>query len=138
MQVRRLADAKPYVAPNHRDCSALRLFGAEAGGTQTLIVGLPGSPWAAFVGFEVFVRPVLRAMLGQRPALPMRQIATLATPLQVRPGVTSFIPASLQPRGTDWLALPVENLLELARAESHPVGLIVVPPHRRCLPSGSH
>ncbi len=105
--------------------------------TQTLIVGLPGSPWAAFVGFEVFVRPVLRAMLGQRPALPMRQIATLATPLQVRPGVTSFIPASLQPRGTDWLALPVENLLGLARAESHPVGLIVVPPHRRCLPSGS-
>ncbi len=67
----------------------------------------------------------------------MRQIATLATPLQVRPGVTSFIPACLQPRGTGWLALPVENLLELARAESHPVGLIVVPPHRRCLPSGS-
>src|SRR6185436_18700856 len=40
MQLKRLADAKPYVAPNHRDCSALRLFGAEAGGTQTLIVGL--------------------------------------------------------------------------------------------------
>jgi quercetin dioxygenase-like cupin family protein len=40
MLVKRLADAKPYVAPNHRDCSALRLFGAEAGGTQTLIVGL--------------------------------------------------------------------------------------------------
>jgi molybdenum cofactor synthesis domain-containing protein len=104
---------------------------------QTLIVGLPGSPWAAFVGFEVFVRPVLRAMLSQRPALPIRQIATLATPLQVRPGVTSFIPARLQPRTTGWLALPIENMLELARAESHPVGLIVVPPHRRCLPSGS-
>src|SRR5882762_1134672 len=40
MQVKRFADAKPYVAPNHRDCRALRLFGAEAGGTQTLIVGL--------------------------------------------------------------------------------------------------
>ena len=104
---------------------------------QTLIVGLPGSPWAAFVGFEVFVWPVLRAMLSQRPALPVRQIATLATPLQVRPGVTSFIPACLQPRGTGWLALPIENMLELARAESHPVGLIVVPPHRRRLPSGS-
>ena len=46
MQVKRLADAKPYEAPNHRGCSALRLFGAEAGGTQTLIAGvshfLPG------------------------------------------------------------------------------------------------
>jgi quercetin dioxygenase-like cupin family protein len=40
MQVKRFGDAKPYVAPNHRDCTALRLFGAEAGGTQTLIVGL--------------------------------------------------------------------------------------------------
>ena len=40
MQVKRLADAKPYEAPNHRGCSALRLFGAEAGGTQTLIAGL--------------------------------------------------------------------------------------------------
>jgi molybdopterin molybdotransferase len=104
---------------------------------QTLIVGLPGSPWATFVGFEVFVWPVLRAMLGQHPVLPLRQMATLATPLQVRPGVTSFIPARLQPCTTGWLALPVENLLELARAESHPRGLIVVPSHRRCLPSGS-
>jgi molybdopterin molybdotransferase len=104
---------------------------------QTLIVGLPGSPWAAFVGFEVFVWPVLRAMLGQRPALPVRQLATLTTPLLARPGVTSFVPARLQPRPTGWLALPIENVLELARAESHPVGLIVVPPHRRSLPSGS-
>jgi len=67
----------------------------------------------------------------------VRQIATLATPLQVRPGVTSFIPARLQPRATGWLALPVENMLELARAETHPVGCIVVPPHRRHLQSGS-
>ena len=40
MHVKRLSDAKPYEAPNHRGCAALRLFGAEAGGTQTLVVGL--------------------------------------------------------------------------------------------------
>ena len=40
MQVKRFADAKPYEAPNHRNYSSLRLFGAEAGGTQTLVVGL--------------------------------------------------------------------------------------------------
>ena len=40
MQVKHLADAKPYEAPNHRGCTALRLFGAEAGGTQTVVVGL--------------------------------------------------------------------------------------------------
>jgi molybdopterin molybdotransferase/putative molybdopterin biosynthesis protein len=104
---------------------------------QTLIVGLPGSPWAAFVGFEVFVWPILRAMLSQRPVLPRRQIATLATPLQVRPGVTSFLPACLQPHGPGWLALPIEKTLELVRAESYPIGLIVVPPHRRRLLAGS-
>ena len=104
---------------------------------QTLLIGLPGSPWAAFVGFEVFVWPALRALLGQRPALPERQSATLTTLLQGRPGLTSFVPARLQPHATGWGAIPVENMLELGRAESHPLGLIVVPPHRRSLPSGS-
>jgi len=104
---------------------------------QTLIVGLPGSPWAAFVGFEAFVWPALRTMLGQRPALPVRQLATLTTPLQGRPGMTSFAPARLQPCTTGWLALPIENMLELVHAEAHPMGLIVVPPHRRSLPAGS-
>src|ERR1700754_5250832 len=40
MQVKRFADAKAYEAPNHRACTSLRLFGAEAGGTKGLIVGL--------------------------------------------------------------------------------------------------
>ena len=46
MIVKKLSEAKEYVAPNHRACSTLRLFGAEAGGSKALIVGvshfLPG------------------------------------------------------------------------------------------------
>ena len=46
MHVKRFADAKPYEAPNHRNYSSLRLFGAEAGGTKGLVFGyshfLPG------------------------------------------------------------------------------------------------
>jgi quercetin dioxygenase-like cupin family protein len=46
MLVKKFADAKPYEAPNHRACTTLRLFGAEAGGSQALVVGvthfLPG------------------------------------------------------------------------------------------------
>jgi hypothetical protein len=34
MHVKRFADAKPYEAPNHRNYTSLRLFGAEAGGTK--------------------------------------------------------------------------------------------------------
>jgi mannose-6-phosphate isomerase-like protein (cupin superfamily) len=46
MLVKRFNEAKAYEAPNHRACATLRLFGAEAGGTTGLIVGvshfLPG------------------------------------------------------------------------------------------------
>src|SRR6202142_2458489 len=46
MEVRRFAAAKTYEAPHHRDFTGLRLFGAEAGGSKGLIVGvshfLPG------------------------------------------------------------------------------------------------
>jgi mannose-6-phosphate isomerase-like protein (cupin superfamily) len=46
MQVKRFSELKTYDAPNHRAVSTLRVFGAEAGGTTGLIVGvshfLPG------------------------------------------------------------------------------------------------
>jgi quercetin dioxygenase-like cupin family protein len=40
MLVKRFADAKPYEAPNHRNYSSLRLFGADAGGPNEFLVGL--------------------------------------------------------------------------------------------------
>jgi len=46
MHVKRFPEIKGYDAPNHRACSTLRVFGAEAGGSKSLIVGvshfLPG------------------------------------------------------------------------------------------------
>ena len=40
MLVKRFADAKAYDAPNHRNYSSLRLFGADAGGPGQFVVGL--------------------------------------------------------------------------------------------------
>jgi len=40
MIVRKLSDAKAYEAPNHRNYESLRLFGAEMGGSQTLVFGI--------------------------------------------------------------------------------------------------
>jgi quercetin dioxygenase-like cupin family protein len=40
MIVRKLSDAQPYDAPNHRKYTSLRLFGAETGGSQALIFGI--------------------------------------------------------------------------------------------------
>jgi hypothetical protein len=40
MLVKRFSDAKPYGAANHRACKTLRLFGADAGRSQNLIIGV--------------------------------------------------------------------------------------------------
>src|SRR5215813_12359747 len=40
MLVKRFVEAKAYDAPNHRNYSSLRLFGAEAGGPKQFVVGL--------------------------------------------------------------------------------------------------
>ena len=44
MHVKRFSDAKPYEAPNHRNYTSLRLFGAEAGGTKGLVFGYLALP----------------------------------------------------------------------------------------------
>src|ERR1700722_11400537 len=40
MIVRKFSEAKPYEAPNHRDYKSFRVFGAEMGGSQTLVFGI--------------------------------------------------------------------------------------------------
>lgn len=66
------------------------------GGVPTF--GLPGNPVSCFVNFLVFVRPVLRASLGDpTPHLPVWQ-ATLTTPLRKKPGRSDFQRVSLHMR----------------------------------------
>jgi len=103
---------------------------------QTLIVGLPGSPWGSFVGFEAFVRPAIRRLLGQ-PPFPRRLTATVKTAVRVRPGATHFFPCRLQAVSEGWEATLLGDLLDLSRADSQPLGLLVMPPHRRLLRAGS-
>jgi molybdenum cofactor synthesis domain-containing protein len=104
---------------------------------RTLFFGLPGSPWAAFIGFEVFVWPALRALLGQWPTLPPRHEATLTATVRSPRGVTHFVPARLQQHADGWHATPIVTLLDLTRAASDTVGLVVVPPRRRRLSPGT-
>ncbi|MDE0205360.1 MAG: molybdopterin molybdotransferase MoeA [Candidatus Tectomicrobia bacterium] len=103
---------------------------------QALIVGLPGSPWGSFVGFEAFVRPAIRKLLGQRP-FPRDIRAALKTGIKVRPGSTHFFPCRLEAVPEGWQATLLGDLLELSRADSQPLGLLVMPPHRRLLRAGS-
>jgi molybdopterin molybdotransferase len=52
----------------------------------SLVFGLPGNPVAALVGYEIFVRPALRAMAGHRVLSRPRLSAIAEVSLRRRPG----------------------------------------------------
>ena len=70
---------------------------ALLGGTP--VAGLPGSPSACLVAYEMFVRPALLALCGaartRRPELRLR----LAEPVSGRPGRARLLWAKLEPDG---------------------------------------
>lgn len=101
---------------------------------QTLIFGLPGSPWATFITFEILVRPALDAMLGRGAGRPIK--AVLTSELQVRRGINHFIPVRLQPRPAGLEAVPLQDLLAVAQAETGTLGMLMTPSKRRRLPEG--
>lgn len=75
-------------------------FGTVAGAGVTgdgavPIFALQGHPLAAFISFEVFVRPALRSMAGQ-PELYRPSVAAVATTgWSSPPGLRQFVPATL-------------------------------------------
>ena len=60
---------------------------------ETLVFGLPGNPVSALVGCELFVKPALRALQGQREPLPRLESGVLATPLQRNDARDEFVRA---------------------------------------------
>jgi molybdopterin molybdotransferase len=75
-------------------------WGDGATGTETPVFALPGNPVSAFVSFEVFVRPALRAMQGftelQRPHVTAIADADWTSPA----GRRQFMPVTIE-RATD-------------------------------------
>jgi molybdopterin molybdotransferase len=60
------------------------------------IFGLPGNPISTMVTFELFVAPAIDILSGAPPRpLPFLK-ATLAEPMKEKPGMTHFLPASIQ------------------------------------------
>ena len=70
---------------------------ALAGGKP--VFGMPGSPSACLVAFEVFARPALLALTGAARHQRRRLRLPLAEPLGGRPGRTRFVWARLEPEG---------------------------------------
>lgn len=95
------------------------------GPDHTPIFTLPGSPSSAFVSFELFVRPVIRRMLGHgqifRPLIPAR----LTDPVGGLPGLRTYLRGHLHGAADPRLVSPVSQpgLQGLRLADS----LIVLP-----------
>lgn len=68
--------------------------------------GLPGNPVSAMVTFELFVRPALLRMCGQRAIFPPVMEARLAEGYEKQPGLTHFVRIRLRREG----AVPTANL----------------------------
>jgi molybdopterin molybdotransferase len=81
---------------------------------RTLVFGLPGNPVSALVGFELFVRPALRALLGQRPGVPAYRLGRLAAPVR-RLGARDQLVRARSGVGEDGLS----SLEPLGGQESH-------------------
>ena len=88
------------------EASGRHNFGA-IGPDKTPVVTLPGDPIAAYISFELFVRPMIRTMLGaatiHRPSVK----AALEKPIASEPGVRSYIRAILSDDGKS--VVPLEN-----------------------------
>ncbi|HMP04252.1 MAG TPA: molybdopterin molybdotransferase MoeA, partial [Gemmatales bacterium] len=111
------------------------LFGTR---DSTLVFGLPGNPVSSLVGFELFVRPVLRRLRGLEPALVPPVRAQVTTELQHRSDRPTWYPAVVAPRGSGWEArpLPWQGSADL-RALAGATGLIQLPAGELTLPAGA-
>jgi molybdopterin biosynthesis enzyme len=88
------------------EASGRHNFGT-VGPDKTPVVTLPGDPIAAYISFELFVRPMIRTMLGaatiHRPSVK----AALEKPIASNDGVRSYIRAVLAEDGKS--VVPLEN-----------------------------
>lgn len=92
---------------------------------RKLVFGLPGNPVSAFVGFELFVRPALRAMSGHADPGPVVLRLPLSEPLSStndRPTYTPAKRSSGAVRGLPWFGSA--DLRGLLAADA----LIALPP----------
>ncbi|MFH2039941.1 MAG: gephyrin-like molybdotransferase Glp [Chloroflexota bacterium] len=100
--------------------------------------GLPGNPVSAFIGFELFVRPVLQKMSGYESYLRPRQVVYLEEGI-TSDGRESYLRAILNHRDGRWIAKLTGhqgsgNLLSLVRANA----LLIVPSGVKSLAAGTN
>lgn len=110
---------------------------ARNSGTGTYFFGLPGNPVSTMVTFELFVRPMIEALVGQIPRKLMFTHARLKTEIRFKTGLTRFLPAVLSGEfeNTNVEQVPWQgsgDIAATARADCY----VVIPPDREYISEG--
>ncbi len=100
-------------------------------------IGLPGNPVSAFVGYEVFVRPVIRKLAGMQFS-PRKRIKTKILEGINSDGRESYLRAVVKFHNGEWTAKLTGhqgsgNLFSLVQANA----LLIIPSGVKSLPSGT-
>ncbi|PYF05211.1 molybdopterin molybdotransferase MoeA [Ureibacillus chungkukjangi] len=102
------------------------------------LFGLSGNPSASFIGFELFVRPVLRTLLGNKQPYLNTHKAILTENFLVPNNFTQLIRAKVKVEGTDIFAF--SNGLNMSNSITSLVGadsLVLLPPSKCGYEKGS-
>ena len=99
-------------------------------------VGLPGNPVSAFVGFEIFVRPVLERLSGQLDRIRLTVKVRCAEEIE-SDGRESYLRAKIRNENGIHIATLTGhqgsgNLLSLVQADA----LLIIPAGVKCVPVG--
>ncbi|MBI5353762.1 MAG: molybdopterin molybdotransferase MoeA [Chloroflexi bacterium] len=103
---------------------------------STPFIGLPGNPVSAFVGFEIFVRPVLEKLSGQLDGI--RRTVKVRCEQEIESdGRESYLRAKLREENGIYIAELTGhqgsgNLLSLVQADA----LLIIPAGVKCVPVG--
>jgi molybdopterin molybdotransferase len=113
-------------------------FGRFDDGRGPRVFGLPGNPVSAMVTFELFVRPLLLRLGGQRALGRPVVRAALAETLKKKPGRLHFVRVTLAREGERWLARSTGNQSSgVLRSMALAQGLLVFPAAETELAAGS-
>jgi molybdopterin molybdotransferase len=103
-------------------------FGRFDDGRGPLVFGLPGNPVSAMVTFELFVRPLLLRLGGQRVLTRPVLRAVLGETLRKKPGRLHFVRVTLAREGERFVAKSTGNQSSgVLRSMALAQGLLVFP-----------
>lgn len=93
------------------------------GSSNVPLIALPGNPAAAFVGSELFVRPVVRRLMGYKDAFGPRREVEITEELVGSDEISTFFPVSVDGDKATPLGWSVTDL-------THADALVLLPPGR--------